>query len=198
AAEAVAVTRERCWKYDWCVEFDIRRAFDELDWDLMRRAISKHVKDPWARLYIERWLTAPAVSPDGQPVRRTKGVPQGSVIGPSASPDSVSTPTPCAFRTVVAAGTVAMGWEANFFFTAGRCPVVEAFALASTFLAGAGCCATQAHNSHKHTLASRPMYFDFIRLFVINKFLRVSRFQSIITRLPYTILMAIRWQALLM
>lgn len=46
AADAVAVTRERCWKYDWCVEFDIRRAFDELDWDLMRRAIRKHVKDP--------------------------------------------------------------------------------------------------------------------------------------------------------
>jgi RNA-directed DNA polymerase len=82
AADAVAVTRERCWKYDWCVEFDIRRAFDELDWDLMRKAIRKHVKDPWALLYIERWLTASAVSPDGLPVQRTKGVPQGSVIGP--------------------------------------------------------------------------------------------------------------------
>jgi retron-type reverse transcriptase len=82
AADAVAVTRKRCWKYDWCVEFDIRRAFDELDWDLLRKAIRKHVKDPWALLYIERWLTAPAVSPDGQTVQRTKGVPQGSVIGP--------------------------------------------------------------------------------------------------------------------
>jgi RNA-directed DNA polymerase len=82
AADAVAVTRERCWKYDWCVEFDIRRAFDELDWDLLRTAICKHVKDPWARLYIERWLTTLAVSPDGQAVVRTKGVPQGSVIGP--------------------------------------------------------------------------------------------------------------------
>lgn len=82
ALDAVAVTRERCWKYDWCVEFDIRRAFDELDWDLLRKAIRKHVKDPWARLYIERWLTAPAVSADGNPVQRTQGVPQGSVIGP--------------------------------------------------------------------------------------------------------------------
>jgi group II intron reverse transcriptase/maturase len=82
AAEAVAVTRERCWKYDWCVEFDIRRAFDELDWNLMRKVIGKHVKDPWALLYIERWLTAPAVTPDGQTVQRSKGVPQGSVVGP--------------------------------------------------------------------------------------------------------------------
>jgi RNA-directed DNA polymerase len=82
AVNAVANTRKRCWEYDWVVEFDIRRAFDELDWDLLRKAIAKHVKDPWCSLYIERWLTASAVSPDGQPVQRTKGVPQGSVIGP--------------------------------------------------------------------------------------------------------------------
>jgi RNA-directed DNA polymerase len=82
AADAVANTRKRCWEYDWVVEFDIRRAFDELDWDLLRKAIAKHIKDPWCVLYIERWLTAPAVSPGGQSVQRTKGVPQGSVIGP--------------------------------------------------------------------------------------------------------------------
>jgi RNA-directed DNA polymerase len=82
AVDAVANTRKRCWEFDWVVEFDIRRAFDELDWDLLRKAIAKHVKDPWCLLYIERWLTASAVSPDGQTVQRTKGVPQGSVIGP--------------------------------------------------------------------------------------------------------------------
>jgi len=82
AVDAVANTRQRCWEYDWIVEFDIRRAFDELDWSLLRKAIAKHVKDPWCLLYIERWLTAPAVSPDGQPVQRSKGVPQGSVVGP--------------------------------------------------------------------------------------------------------------------
>jgi RNA-directed DNA polymerase len=82
AADAVAATRKRCWEYDWVVEFDVRRAFDELDWDLLRKAIAKHVKDAWCLLYIERWLTAPAVSPDGAPVQRGTGVPQGSVIGP--------------------------------------------------------------------------------------------------------------------
>src|SRR5260370_5779604 len=82
AVDAVANTRKRCWEYDWVVEFDIRRAFDELDWALLRKAIAKHIKDPWCLLYIERWLTASAVSLDGQTVQRTKGVPQGSVIGP--------------------------------------------------------------------------------------------------------------------
>jgi RNA-directed DNA polymerase len=82
AVDAVAATRKRCWAYDWVVEFDIRRAFDELNWGLLRKAIAKHIKDPWCLLYIERWLTASAISPDGQPVERIKGVPQGSVIGP--------------------------------------------------------------------------------------------------------------------
>jgi len=82
AADAVAATRKQCWEHDWVVEFDIRRAFDELDWDLLRQAIAKHVKDASCLLYIERWLTAPAVSPDESPVQRGKGVPQGSVIGP--------------------------------------------------------------------------------------------------------------------
>ncbi len=30
ALEAVGVTRERCWKYDWVLEFDIKGLFDNL------------------------------------------------------------------------------------------------------------------------------------------------------------------------
>ena len=82
ALQAVGVTRERCWKYDWVIEFDIQKAFDELDWSLLMRAVRKHVKERWAVLYIERWLRAPFVKADGTLVPRNKGVPQGSVIGP--------------------------------------------------------------------------------------------------------------------
>jgi RNA-directed DNA polymerase len=39
-------------------------------------------KDAWCVLYIERWLAASAVSQDGDLIQRTKGVPQGSVVGP--------------------------------------------------------------------------------------------------------------------
>jgi len=28
ALEAVGITRERCWRYDWLLEFDIKAAFD--------------------------------------------------------------------------------------------------------------------------------------------------------------------------
>lgn len=79
--QAVGVTRERCWKYDWVVEFDIHKAFDELDWLLLLRAVRKHVKERRAVLYIERWIKAPFVTADGTVLPRSKGVPQGSVIG---------------------------------------------------------------------------------------------------------------------
>jgi group II intron reverse transcriptase/maturase len=80
--QAVGVTRERCWKYDWVIEFDIHKAFDALDWTLLLRAVRKHVKERWAVLYIERWLKAPFVTANGTLVPRSQGVPQGSVIGP--------------------------------------------------------------------------------------------------------------------
>jgi group II intron reverse transcriptase/maturase len=82
ALQAVGVTRKRCWKYDWVIEFDIHKAFDELDWTLLLRAVRKHVKERWAELYIERWLKVPFVKADGTLVPRSRGVPQGSVIGP--------------------------------------------------------------------------------------------------------------------
>lgn len=82
ALHAIAVTRRRCWAYDWVVEFDIQKAFDELDHDLLLRAVHKHVKERWAVLYIERWLKAPFARADGTIVQRSRGVPQGSVIGP--------------------------------------------------------------------------------------------------------------------
>ena len=37
ALDAVGVTRERCWKYDWVLEFDIRGLFDNIDHELLLR-----------------------------------------------------------------------------------------------------------------------------------------------------------------
>jgi RNA-directed DNA polymerase len=59
ALDAVEVTRKRCWKYDWVLEFDIKGLFDNLPHDLLMKAVRKHVQCEWALLYIERWLTAP-------------------------------------------------------------------------------------------------------------------------------------------
>ena len=39
ALDAVGVTRERCWKYDWVLEFDVKGLFDNIDHELLLRAV---------------------------------------------------------------------------------------------------------------------------------------------------------------
>jgi group II intron reverse transcriptase/maturase len=82
ALDAVGVTRERCWKYDWVLEFDIKGLFDNIDHELLLRAIRRHVTCKWALLYIERWLKAPTVQEDGTRIERNHGTPQGGVVTP--------------------------------------------------------------------------------------------------------------------
>jgi group II intron reverse transcriptase/maturase len=82
ALDAVGVTRERCWKYDWVLEFDIKGLFDNIDHELLLRAVRKHITCKWALLYIERWLRAPMVLEDGTTKERSCGTPQGGVVSP--------------------------------------------------------------------------------------------------------------------
>ena len=82
ALDAVGATRERCWKYDWVLEFDIKGLFDNIDHELLLRAVRKHITCKWALLYIERWLKAPMVQEDGTTIERSRGTPQGGVVSP--------------------------------------------------------------------------------------------------------------------
>lgn len=82
ALDAVAKTRERCWRYNWIVEFDIRGLFDNIPHDLLMKAVEKHTQCKWAILYINRWLTAPFQKEDGSLIERKAGTPQGGVISP--------------------------------------------------------------------------------------------------------------------
>ena len=70
ALDAVGVTRERCWKYDWVLEFDIKGLFDNINHELLLRAVRKHMTCRWALLCIERWLTAPMMQEDGTTIER--------------------------------------------------------------------------------------------------------------------------------
>lgn len=82
ALEAVAVTRQRCWKRAWVLDMDIKGFFDSINHELLMRAVNKHVKEKWMRLYIERWLKAPIQHEDGRLERPLVGTPQGGVISP--------------------------------------------------------------------------------------------------------------------
>jgi group II intron reverse transcriptase/maturase len=82
AHQAVAAARERCWKYDWVIDLDIKGFFDTIDHELMMKAVDFHKPATWVRLYIERWLKAPAEDDAGTIYERKKGTPQGGVISP--------------------------------------------------------------------------------------------------------------------
>jgi RNA-directed DNA polymerase len=82
ALDAIAVTRQRCWKYDWVLEYDIRGLFDNINHELLLKALRHHCDDRWVLLLVERWLTAPMQGKDGKRLGRTVGTPQGGPLSP--------------------------------------------------------------------------------------------------------------------
>ncbi|HUS89263.1 MAG TPA: group II intron reverse transcriptase/maturase [Desulfosporosinus sp.] len=80
--DAVEITRKRCWQYNWVLEFDIIGLFDNIDHELLMRAVKKHTDSEWIILYVERWLKAPFKMRDGTIMERKAGTPQGGVISP--------------------------------------------------------------------------------------------------------------------
>ncbi len=82
ALDAVESCRRRCWKYDWVVEFDIRKFFDSVPWDKVVAAIEAHTDARWVVLYVKRWLAAGLRLPDGSTAERLEGTPQGSSVSP--------------------------------------------------------------------------------------------------------------------
>lgn len=82
AHQALARARQRCWDYDWVLDLDIKGFFNNIDWELLMRAVRRHTDCAWVLLYIERWLKAPVCMPDGSLVAPDKGTPQGAVISP--------------------------------------------------------------------------------------------------------------------
>jgi RNA-directed DNA polymerase len=85
ALDAIGITRQRCWFKDWVLEFDIRGLFDNIDHELLLKAVRKHTDNKWVILYIQRWLKAAMQMPDGARVERIKGLSQGGVISPVLS-----------------------------------------------------------------------------------------------------------------
>jgi group II intron reverse transcriptase/maturase len=82
ALNAVGVCRQRCWKYDWVLDLDLKSFFDSLDHSLVLRSVAHHTNLRWVLLYVERWLKAPLQLEDGALQQRDCGSPQGSAISP--------------------------------------------------------------------------------------------------------------------
>jgi RNA-directed DNA polymerase len=82
AHQAVERARERCWRSKWVLDLDIKAFFDSLDHALVLRAVRRFTDCRWVLLYVERWLCAEVVLPDGKREQRHRGTPQGGVISP--------------------------------------------------------------------------------------------------------------------
>lgn len=82
AIQAVGQTRERCWKYSWVIDLDIKGFFDHIDHELLMKALERHSPCRWPLFHVERWLLTEVQQMDGTRVPRTKGTPQGGVISP--------------------------------------------------------------------------------------------------------------------
>ncbi len=82
ALGALGVARQRCWRYDWVLDLDVKGFFDAIDHDLLLRAVRYHTDCRWVLLYIGRWLRAPVQLKDGTLESRERGTPQGSVVSP--------------------------------------------------------------------------------------------------------------------
>ena len=82
ALDAVGKARQRCWRDNWVLDLDISKFFDTLDHGLVLRAVRRFTTCKWVLLYIERWLKADVVLPDGTLLKRDRGTPQGGVISP--------------------------------------------------------------------------------------------------------------------
>ena len=82
AIQALDVTRTRCWRKDWVLEFDIKGLFDNIRHDYLLEMVKRYTEEKWIPLYIERWLITPFQMEDGTLVPRTSGTPQGGVISP--------------------------------------------------------------------------------------------------------------------
>jgi group II intron reverse transcriptase/maturase len=83
AHQAIQQVQENVRNYAWVVDMDIKSFFDEIDHELLEKALEKHVEEAWVKMYIRRWLQAEMEGKKGE-IEKPQGVgtPQGGVISP--------------------------------------------------------------------------------------------------------------------
>jgi RNA-directed DNA polymerase len=80
--QAVDRTLSNIMTHDWVIDLDIEGFFDNINHELLMKALAHYCKDEWVLLYVSRWLKVGIMQRDGTRVDRTTGTPQGGVISP--------------------------------------------------------------------------------------------------------------------
>jgi RNA-directed DNA polymerase len=83
AHQAIEQVRQNNFRYDWVLDMDISKFFDEVDHELILKAVSHVLEEKWVLMYVERWLKMPVQKKDGTiEQKQGRGTPQGGVISP--------------------------------------------------------------------------------------------------------------------
>jgi group II intron reverse transcriptase/maturase len=81
--DAIEQCRINCLKHRWVIDLDIKGFFDNIDHELLMRAVQWFTKEKCILMYVERWLKAPVLLLNGTLKESDgKGTPQGGVISP--------------------------------------------------------------------------------------------------------------------
>lgn len=80
---AIAEVRKNVLERDWVIDMDISKFFDEIDHELMLKAVEAMIEEKWVKMYVQRWLEMKVEKGDGsREEKQGKGTPQGGVISP--------------------------------------------------------------------------------------------------------------------
>ena len=81
--QAIEQVRKNCIERDWLIDLDISKFFDEIDHELLMKAVEAMIEEKWVRMYVKRWLEMKIENKGGrQHDRKGRGTPQGGVISP--------------------------------------------------------------------------------------------------------------------
>src|SRR5690554_2611874 len=70
-------------KYSWVIDLDIKGFFDNIDHELLLKAVEHYTDKKHILLYVKRWIEVAVELPDGTiKPSEGKGTPQGGVISP--------------------------------------------------------------------------------------------------------------------
>lgn len=80
-AQSIHNATQRCFKAAWAIDMDIKEFYDNIDHELMMKAVRFYTQERWILLYLERWLKA-GIMKERLFQERDKGTPLCGVASP--------------------------------------------------------------------------------------------------------------------
>ena len=80
--QAVEQACSNSMNHDFAIDLDIKGFFDNIDHELLLKAVKHYCPEKWVLMYVERWLKAGIFQKDGTLIPTSQGTPQGGVISP--------------------------------------------------------------------------------------------------------------------